>query len=169
MNKIVRIGALQGRDVYCKITIKEKDGKQELSITGVHGPYRDGNSYGSCGQIIMDFKEYDHRGSYSIQDIDTSGSLFNLDSVKVLFDIWDKYHLNTMRAGTLKQEAFLSYHEKSGWKYNYKQACKKLKAAGLYDDNGRKYGHAWYYEPLPKSVVECLNALPAADKEPAWV
>lgn len=35
--------------------------------------------------------------------------------------------------------------------------------------NGKGYGCAWYYEPVPDDVLEWLKALPDTDKTPAWV
>jgi len=35
--------------------------------------------------------------------------------------------------------------------------------------NGKKYGAAWYYEPVPADVLAWLQNLPDTDKTPAWV
>lgn len=92
--KVVRIGTREGMNIFAKI--KYQDGK--LSISGVEGPKSNGNCKGSAGQIIMTYKEYDPRGYASIQDI-TPAPGWDASTIKAFFDIWDKWHLNDMKAG----------------------------------------------------------------------
>jgi hypothetical protein len=110
--KIVRLGhfpagVCHGRNsasIYCKIEFKD-DGN--LSISGVVGPRSGGNAAGACGQIIMGFKEYDYRGYQSLSDIQPAPA-WTADTIKRFFDVWHRWHLNDMRAGTLAQEEWLS-------------------------------------------------------------
>ena len=51
----------------------------------------------------------------------------------------------------------------------YETACSYLESICLYDDNGSRYGAAWYREDVPQGVLEQLAAMPDTDKEPAWV
>ncbi len=89
INKKVCIGVLpKGDDITVEINF---DGKR-LSIMGSIGRHE-------CGQIITSFVEYDKRGSASINDIITLEGGRGKDSIKQFFDIWDKWHLNDMRAG----------------------------------------------------------------------
>lgn len=156
MNKIVRIGIArpQGRSrgysIFCRIEIK--DGR--LSITGVEGPnYHDGCA-GSCGQIIM-----------STWPITEYAPGWDEDKVTKFREVWDRWHLNDMRAGTPAQEALLESHAIKG----YDNQCAFLKEHGLYVDNGHRYGMAWFKEELPEGVIEFLASLPDADRKPAWV
>lgn len=96
MNKTVRIGTLPSPDsnpapmnVYAKIEITNKDGKgQALSISGVEGPTNDGNARGSCGQIVMDLDPADI----------TPAPGWTLELIREFLAVWDRWHLNDMRA-----------------------------------------------------------------------
>ena len=39
----------------------------------------------------------------------------------------------------------------------------------MYNFDGKKYGHAWYFEEVPQDIVEWLEALPKSEEVPAWV
>lgn len=182
--KVVRVGRLPEGDIFCKITFK--DGK--LSISGVVGPRRDGNCNGDCGQIRMSFKEYDHRGHRTLEDIALQDNGWTKEMVKKFFDIWDRWHLNDMRAGSPAQEAYLRAHPVQ-YEYptsHYAAACKALDEAGLNPDQnymvsqGNKstqkaelvpctYGQQWLFEAVPTKVIDFLVSLPETDKTPAWV
>ena len=86
-----------------------------------------------------------------------------------LVPIWKRWHLNDMRAGTVRQEEFLRQYEKDhpDWKWTYDSACEVLEKAGLYNDdqylvgeNGKinsvpyQYGHAWLYHEIPMETLE---------------
>ena len=108
MNKTIRIGIVpHDSSVFCKI--KHTDG--QLSISGVIGPLSNGNAHGSCGQIIMSWKEYDERGCYSLADI-TPAPGWTADTIKQFFDAWHAWHLNDMRAGCAHQRAAWNPSEK---------------------------------------------------------
>lgn len=83
-----------------------------------------------------------------------------------IYDLWRKYHLNGMNAGTPEQEQAIAEWEAQGNKYEYSAACKMLKECGLYEVNytgisvGRryenepyKYGHGWIVNELPGDVL----------------
>lgn len=100
LNKIVRPGVL-GSDGSVFARIEFNEGR--LSVSGVVGPLSNGNARGSCGQIIMSFKEYDGRGYCSLADI-TLAPNWTPDLLKAFFDIWDRWHLNDMRANCEHQK-----------------------------------------------------------------
>lgn len=170
MNKTVRLGITKTHggmaySVYCKINIE--DGK--LSITGVEGPTLSGNCYGSCGQI-----------GAQLQAVNISAAPgWNQAKIQRFLKIWQRWHLNDMRAGSPRQEAYLrerinEYIKEKEATYvsHYDWATRVLNDAGLNPDReymGYKYGIAWLTEPLPPDVVAWLEALPVADKTPAWV
>ena len=103
---------------------------------------------------------------------------------KNLLELWKKYHLNDMKAGTPKQEAALHtpkfeefYKLTDGHDY-YKAACTWLEKKRLYtvddprpDHKGEKYnyGHAWLTEALPANLWEQVESIcafiEAAEKE----
>jgi hypothetical protein len=76
------------------------------------------------------------------------------EDVERLLDIWDRWHLNDMKAGTRAQEEFIDQHGLRGKEYTDKVAA--LKDAGLLEDGGYKYGTAWLYEPVPTDVLAFL-------------
>ena len=164
INKIVRIG--EQKDVgqtFCKITYC--DGK--LSITGVEGPKRDGNFAGSCGQIDMhdwNFLEY--------------APGFDATTVAKFREVWKKWHLNDMQAGSPRQTAWINANPLP-WVYpesHYTVYRDALREAGLSPDaeylhNGKpySYGSAWLKVEVPAEVLEFLSGLPDTDIQPAWV
>ena len=156
MNKIVRIGIArpQGRSrgysIFCLIVIKDGN----LSITGVEGPNHHGGCAGAAGQIVMD--------AWPIVEYAEG---WNRGKVAKFREVWDRWHLNDMRAGTPAQEALLEAHAVKG----YDNQCALLNEHGLLEDNGYRYGTAWLKEELPEDVIEFLASLPDADRKPAWV
>lgn len=150
---------------YTYITIEWDDVKKNLSITGVEGPKANGNAFGSCGQIIMhewDVTEY------------CEG--YDFDIVARIRDVWNRYHLNYMQAGSPAQMAWLEANPITDRMNYYTAATGALAAAGLNPDpnyihNGKpyKYGHAWLRIEVPQDVIDWLFSLPADDTLPsAW-
>lgn len=82
-----------------------------------------------------------------------------------IVSLWKTYHLNNLHAGTMKQEGYLEQYSK--WHGvddllkadNYKEACEVLKSAGLFDDNGVKYGQTWVKWELPNDVVNRITKI----------
>lgn len=152
MIKVVCLGTQPGLGkLYCEIRITGG----RLSITGVEGPEHGGDCLGSCGQVIM------HEWGFSSYE-----KGWDAEMVEWFRRVWSLWHLNYMRAGTPKQEAFLRENKIGG---DYAKAVEALKAADLYVDGGYKYGSAWLKEELPPHVVQWLKSLPDAESEPAWV
>lgn len=159
--KIVRIGVGESGSVFCSIEFKGVN----LSISGVEGPTRNGNCKGACGQIVM------HEWGISEYAPGWSSELESR-----LRDIWDKWHLNDMKAGSPAQQAWLAANPISDRLNHYKKACHGLADAGLNPDpgylhNGKpyRYGSAWLREEVPAEVLDFLRSLPDTDITPAWV
>ena len=83
-----------------------------------------------------------------------------------ILDLWHKYHLNGMHAGTPEQEAAIEEWKAAGNRYEYAAVCDMLRDRGLYEINytgisvGRryenepyKYGHGWLVQELPGDVL----------------
>jgi hypothetical protein len=101
--KVVRPGTVGGHDLFCKAELREGGA---LSFTGVVGPTKGGNCWGSAGQVIIGFKEYDHRGHMTLGDVDVNAAGgWTAELVKQFFDAWDRWHMNDMRAGCEHQRA----------------------------------------------------------------
>lgn len=85
---------------------------------------------------------------------------FEYSDVLKVQSIWNRWHLNDLRAGTPKQEEFIR-EWKLSHRYDYAKACEALEEAGLLYDNGYKYGSSWLKEELPTEVIKYLFSLPA--------
>jgi len=80
--------------------------------------------------------------------------------VQRIHALWKRWHLNSMKGGTFKQEACLSQMDVKPYPSSYyDQACAYLKEHGLYDDGGYRYGQEWLHEQLPECVVAEIQAL----------
>jgi len=187
MEKVIRIGTVpvggSRASVFCKI--KYKEGK--LSISGVVGPNSSGNCRGSCGQINMEFcrqGEIDPH-KYTARDFHFAPG-WDSNKYYSFFDIWDKWHLNDMRAGCSHQRA-------SKWEWeriNPKElpdshanrdergiiatwVTPKEHPKGLLTKKcpvcGYRYGTAWLKEEVPVEALAFLRKLPDTDRTPAWV
>ena len=146
MKKILDFGKIDyngsGRK-NCKVTIevnlKEKEKGLCLSICGNIWNPRETDIYcgGQCYDTIAEFFPHNKK-------------------VKRIIEVWKKYHLNDMKAGTPKQEAFIEQWRKennvTGWAYE--EICEALKAAGIYEDNEYKYGSSWLFEEIPVNIIE---------------
>ncbi len=157
MKKHVFVGSGDYGKVFVTITF---DGKR-LSFTGVEGPRANGNCKGSCGQIRLD---------------NITKPAPGID-IKKLQEIWDRWHLNDMRAGC--------EHQRKNW--NTSEEIRfpngQVKTAGWVKETehpkgllskpceecGYKYGSAWLFEEVPQEVINYLESLPSTDKLPrAW-
>jgi len=150
MKKTIYVGQLDNRSL--SITIKFSDGR--LSLTGQHGS----GKRASGGQLIMNFKEYDNRGYCTLADL---SSVYSPEKTKKLFDIWKRWHLNDMQAGSPKQMEYLRKNPVNvTYPVSYYDAASKMLAlAGLNpDENGYKYGHSWMREEVPAEVIAFLES-----------
>lgn len=174
----------QSHPTFIKIEYDEKEGR--LSLSGVVHPYTNGNAWGGCGQIIMDFKEYDDRGYMNINDVTPSDG-WDYAMIKQLLDYWDKWHLNDMRSACEHQRAL-------GWTYEthhgmFVDVPRKVVVIDEYDDGtandpiqkwneykghicpecGYSIGSAWLQESVPDHVLAWLFALPSTRIPYAWI
>lgn len=93
------------------------------------------------------------------QYVDTVAAYFPNDTlVQRMLAVWQRYHLNDMRAGSAVQETYLREHPipEADYRYpksHYVVASKVLADAGLNPDaDGYLYGHEWKREELPAEV-----------------
>ena len=169
--KVVCIGELAGfwrSKVFLFCRIKYKNG--ELTISGVEGPYANGNCAGGCGQVNMHEWEF---LSYCAG--------WDAEKVAKFREVWKRWHLNGMRGGSPAQEQWLLDNPipKEDYAYpknHYDVASERLREAGLNPDpsfmhNGKNYsyGSAWLKKEVPVEVLEWLNSLPYTERSYAWV
>ena len=161
-----------------------------MTFTGVEGPKADGTCTGSSGQIILGYKEFDTRGDKTLLDIEPAKD-WNHAMIRALFNRWDLYHLNSMRAGCEHQHDM-------GWHRRPIDPAKPLTAYGIHHPSqkgamwnmlawvyasevpggllaqpcpicGYKYGTAWKTAEIPSHVIEILWSLPESKLTPAWI
>ena len=133
------------------IDLKEVDKQIVLSIYGrVHYPRK--LSCITVGQISKNIWYWAINDLFKEYRIDKS-TLFSI------LDIWDRWHLNNLRAGTRGQNVLVKYYIRRVGYYKYEEVCKFLESKGLLYDRGHKYGSKWLYEPLPQDVIDYLKSL----------
>jgi hypothetical protein len=157
---LVRIGD-RFANVFVSIRM-DRDG--ELHITGVEGPLANGNARGSCGQIGVSYTPEFVRANFKI-----NFPRWTEDQFLKFLEIWDRWHLNHMRAGTPTQMEWIRSNREPG--DDYVKTKRKLSEAELNPDpdTGYSYGSAWLKEDVPDSVLAFLEGLPETNKSYAWV
>ena len=78
-----------------------------------------------------------------------------------VYNMWKKYHLNDMHAGTVKQEEALNKKFGGVNANKYEEQVDYLKSVGLYEDEGYKYGTGWLKRDIPeedmKNIVDTIR------------
>lgn len=168
--KVVHIGKCKDGEMFAKVEVKAGN----LSISGVIGPKHNGDATGSAGQFIMSFKEYDQRGYYTLADI-TPANGWNKSLVKKFFDIWDRWHLNDMKANC-RHQVGPEWTHKDVYIYHYRltrEASQKQHNAKESAENALMKGETFtptkeqaYFASLPYSITLPTDTAPK-DYEPA--
>lgn len=182
------------------LTVELRKGQQdpthtELSITGVLGPKKNGDAWGSCGQNRED-----------LLAVTSFADGWDRALAERTYEIWERWHLNGMNAGSPAQEDHLRTVTFPGYpmshldwaqgelvkvglqpdpgflvpsrgtkmvpyKYGFGK-CKTQHDAGEYEEPGEmvpySYGSRWIYQPLPDDVVEFIKALPQSTVAHPW-
>jgi hypothetical protein len=99
---------------------------------------------GPCGQCISDVRK-----------------IWSDDPrVSELCDLWERWHLNDLRAGTRAQMDAVSKMGKcpssTEW---FSWVCKNLESQGLLVDRGYSFGQEWLFERIPATVVKRIKTL----------
>ena len=74
-----------------------------------------------------------------------------------LYRLHSLYHLNSLHAGTVKQEDAL--HNSGKYFNDYNDQCKYLESVGLLYDEDYKYGTAWLYREIPENDLNKIKSL----------
>ena len=127
-----------------------------------------GDIYNACGTNIVSCG----------QCLETIAEYIDDPVFMQILNLWRKYHLNGMHAGTPEQEAFVERYladmkkADPNYRYDYTEVKEALKAANLltveytgkttdrmYDHEPYTYGHGWVVNDLPESVLEEIKSL----------
>ncbi len=113
-----------------------------------------------------------HTFAYSAgQNLDEIAEYVKTPLFKEIYDLWKKWHLNTMHAGTERQEEALElWREKQKAEkpdtiilYDYRRDCEYLESIGLLFDevNGKpyKYGCGWLTRRIPEEDINKIKRL----------
>jgi len=74
--------------------------------------------------------------------------------------LWEKYHLNDLKAGTKVQEKLVhSYFETINEPYSYEEACRYLKSINLLTHKGYTYGTKWLGMPVYEEEFKQISKI----------
>lgn len=85
--------------------------------------------------------------------------------LKLIRKIWKEYHLNTMQAGTKKQQNLLIKNHFNAFAVNYEGCCNFLTQKKLLIDRGYKFGSGWLCKKLPIRIINFIKRLDNGTKE----
>jgi len=110
-----------------------------------------------CGQMQDTIRDELNSGNLRLK------SNISQDDMKKLLDIWDRWHLNGLKAGTTKQNELIEMHRDDP-KYAEQDVFLDRPRAILKDfdadpDNGYSYGSAWLFEPLSDDVIDFVKEM----------
>lgn len=127
------------------INLKPIKSWKEFSISGF-AQYRPQCDYSYCGQIQDEIRE--NVDKYKFLAIPK-------EKIIKILELWDRWHLNDLHAGTRKQEALL----KKSKIHDYTERCNFLTSNDFQIDRGYMYGSAWLVELLPPTFIDDLQEL----------
>ena len=109
---------------------------------------------------------YNSKGTDCIcagQCLDEIGEYLGFPLFHEIHDLWKKYHLNGMHAGTEEQEAAVKAWYAKGNKYDYAAITEYLKSINLYEVeyNGKpyRYGSGWLYREIPEADLNRIKSI----------
>lgn len=107
------------------------------------------SGYIKCGRSIVSAGQIDHTIKENINKFE------NVDHNKIikLLDLWEKYHMNNLKQGTINQEKLVEEYLTENH-YNYEKICKYLEKKNKLVDNGYKYGSNWLAMPVNESEID---------------
>lgn len=162
MKKTLVCKTKKGRVVEIKIELRQKEKGISIDLEPIKGHLELGISGG-----IWNFKNTDYLCVGQIQGdlrsrLEDKALVFHDESLteeklKRLLDIWDRWHLNTLNAGTREQNQKVK-ERLTEENYTYPGACIVLKNSDLYEDRGCRYGSTWLVELLPEEVIEEIKS-----------
>lgn len=119
----------------------------------------------ASGNVWNNLKTDIIQGGQCLDDLIKFRELKNNKQLLLIHDLWKKYHLNDMNAGTVEQsETLEKWHKENGTRFDYTKDCEYLKSINLYevtlkDGSSYKYGHAWLYREIPENDLYIIKTL----------
>lgn len=148
MNKTIELGKIDylshnRKDCMVDVEVELKETKRGLEFTAsgdIWNP-RHTDIYAG-GQCLDTIREY------------VTDSIF-----LEIYDLWKKWHLNTMRCGGPEQTQAVKQWEVQGNAYDYKKVKDYLKSIDLLYEQGIEYGTKWWYEPIDEKSLTAIYDL----------
>ena len=115
-------------------------------------------------QYDRSFKNWEFQGGGQCLDTIAKDYPKNKE-VQLIVELWKKYHLNDMNAGSPRQTEYL---RSLGEYKNYDWACEELEKVDLLIDkeftypqqlNGYRYGSAWLFREIPQQDIETIKQI----------
>ena len=104
-------------------------------------------------RIRIEFRDREDRTEFSVCSQSGQGQFKPKNEAQQrLLNLWNKYHLNGMSAGTEAQDEALK--DFSG---DYEARREYLESKGLLVDNGYEYGTGWKYKTLPEDLEDQIK------------
>ena len=158
MNKIERTIVLplsdyRGSTLRGSVTLclqRHEGQRKTVNLTPTAQPYY----FELTAQATIKGSTYGESGGQCLDAIrELWGPVLPPDVARVI-ELWERWHMNGLKAGTAKQEEAL----KDCPHKNYTDACVFLRGLGLYEDRGYRYGSSWLVEELPPEVIDEVQA-----------
>lgn len=147
--RILDFGCYKVEDKTYHLTVDfELKDEKNLSICG---SVKQGRNYVCGGQCLDDYLAI------------SCNNYKNL--YKVVSELWNKYHLNDLHAGTTRQTKALNWLKENNkdFDYDYGKSCNFLEDNGLLvdkvDGQDYTYGHSWLFEKIPDSEMKKIRTI----------
>ena len=114
----------------------------------IHGHIKEKGKYISVGQCYDTIPKYLKYFSNEQKKL-----------LKNIIKIWKEYHLNTMQAGTKKQQDLLIKNHLTSFASNYSECCNFLEQKKLLIDRGYKFGSGWLCKKMPLKVINFVKGV----------
>lgn len=113
-----------------------------------------------CGEVWNSKHTDIIMGGQCLDEMAKFNSLANNSLFCKLHRLWQKWHLNDLHSGTIKQEQALEDARKAGNRLCcYEDSCKYLESIGLLVDDSYKYGSSWLYREIPEDDLKEIKDL----------
>ncbi len=159
IRRVERLGTTSDRSyVVVTLELRTSEGNHQ---TVTHETITDPLTVSLTGEeCINRFGRRDYLGGGQIvdtlADITTPAPGWSLEEIRELRTLWDRWHLNTMRAACAHMVPDDLAREDNGYGGTRISTSDPRNVCPV---SGYKYGHAWLTEPVPADVVARLEYL----------